>query len=55
MNPGEALAAQYFRRAAKIEKLNKKVQSLRRKNKKTLSKNPWIGHLLGTARKSKVV
>lgn len=53
MKKNEALACQYFKRVAKIEKLEKESLRLRKKNKKILKLNPWIGNLIGLARKSK--
>lgn len=50
---GELVAALYFKRAAEIEQLTKDLETLKRRNKKLLKANPWIGNLLGLARKAK--
>jgi len=55
MKKNEAFACLYFKRLSKIRKKEKELISLRRKNKALLRNNPWIGNLLGLAKKSKAV
>jgi hypothetical protein len=52
MKKSESFAALYFKRLAKIRSLEGKLNSLRSKNKKLLKSNPWIGNLVGIAKKS---
>ena len=53
MQKNEAFACLYFKRVAKIRKLENEAKRLRRRNKRLLKSNPWLGNLLGSSRKAK--